>query len=263
VTLEEPSLLAVERQNYILTILERDGVVRTTELKDMLGVSFATIRADLRELEAEGTCEIVWGGAIARNRPSVRRGAPSPETADGHQDAKRRIGARAAQLLETGQTVILDAGSTTVQLIYHISPDVGYVRVVTPALNVAVAVAQYPQIELLVTGGILRHLTRSLVGSEVCLSLQMINADWTFLASGGFSLEHGVTTSNTLEAEVKRAMLGRGKKVVLLADSSKLGKVLSLQVAPIKEIDMLITDSAMSDDAAERFASAGLDIVRV
>jgi DeoR/GlpR family transcriptional regulator of sugar metabolism len=262
VTSEESSLLAVERQRIILEILERDGVVRNAELKELLGVSAVTVRSDLRELETAGACEIVWGGAVSKRRPATERGLILSERTKLHPEVKKRIGSRATQLVEVGQTIIVDAGSTTVELVHHLSRDLDFLRIVTPALNVAAAAAQFPNVELVMTGGILRHLTRSMVGPQVVLNLQLVNADWVFLASGGFSIEHGVTTSNMLEIDVKRVMVQQSARVALMADSSKLGKVLPLTVMPISALDVLITDDGLSESDAQAFRELGVEVLK-
>ena len=259
------SLLAVERQRIILDILEREGVVRNNELKDLLSVSAATIRSDLRELEKTGTCEIVWGGAVLRRPPTGDPIASSHihERTRLFPDEKRRIGAFAAQLVDVGQTVIVDAGTTTVELVHHLSRELDYLRVVTPALNVAAAAAQFPHIEVVMTGGVLRHLTRSLIGPQTVRALEMFNADWVFLATGGFSLEHGVTTSNMLEIEVKRTMVQHAARVAVMADSSKFGQVRSLTVTAMSNVDVLITDKRLSDEGTKALETLGVVVYRV
>ncbi len=259
----ESGLLAVERQRIILEILEREGVVRNNELKDLLSVSTATIRSDLRELEKAGVCEIVWGGAVSKRFPVGDYGSRLQERSKLHPEAKRRIGARAAQLVEVGQTIIVDAGTTTVELVHHLSRDLEYLRIVTPALNVAAAAAQFPNVELFMTGGVLRHLTRSLIGPQVLRALELFNADWVFLASGGFSIEHGVTTSNMLEVEVKRTMVQRAARVALMADSSKFGQVRSLTVIPMSEVNVLITDTNLGDKETAALEELGVQVLRV
>lgn len=259
---DEGSRLAVERQRMIQDILEREGVVRTTELRELLKVSAVTIRSDLRELENAGLCEIIWGGAVAK-RPPQEAEQLLLERSHLYVEEKQRIGARAAQLIEVGQTIILDAGTTTVEIITHLPNDLEFLRVVTPALNVAVAASYFPQIELVMTGGMLRHLTRSLVGDQVLRSLEMIHADWTFLATGAFSIDYGVTTSNMLEVEVKRTMAQRGAKVVLMADSSKFNRKRSLLVVPIQKIDVLITDMGLSDADTHALEDVGVEVLRV
>lgn len=260
---EESSLLAVERQRVIRDLLEREGVVRNAELKQLLQVSAVTIRSDLRELEAEGICQTIWGGAVYVKPILTQEVSHIAVRSSLNHEAKRRIGARAAQLIEVGQTIIVDAGTTTVELVHHLSRDLDYLRIVTPALNVADAATQFPQVELVMTGGILRNLTHSLIGPQVMRSLEMFNADWAFIASGGYSPEGGVTTGNMLEVEVKRTMMQRASRVALLADSSKCGTVMSLNVAPMQEIDMLITDTELSDSHAEAFTELGVEVLRV
>lgn len=258
----EDNLLAVERQRIILSILEREGVVRNAELRELLGVSLVTIRSDLRELESAGECEIVWGGAVSR-KPSSESELLLSQRSELNPDKKKRIGERAAELVEVGQTIIVDAGTTTVELVHHLPHDMDYLRIVTPALNVATATAFFPNIELVMTGGVLRNLTRSLIGPQAIRTLEMINADWTFLASGGFSLESGVTTSNILEVEVKRTMAQQANRVALLADSSKFGRRLSLKVASLEQLDLIITDTDFPDSDARAVESRGVKLLRV
>lgn len=245
----------------ILSILEREGMVRTAELSELFRVSMVTIRSDLRELEAVGECQLIWGGAISK-RPATERELQLDRRSQLHAERKKRIGERAAQLVEIGQTIIVDAGTTTVELIHSLSREIDYLRIVTPALNIAAAAAYFPNFECVMTGGVLRNLTHSLIGPQVIRALEMINADWTFLASGGFSLEHGVTTSNILEVEVKRTMVQRAEKVVLLADSSKFGRILSLNVAPLSDIDILITDAELAASDVQAIADIGVEVLQ-
>ena len=254
--------LAVERQRIILSLLNREGVVRNAELKELLSVSLVTIRSDLRELEAAGECEIIWGGAVSK-RPSPDREELLDQRSQLNPAQKKRIGQRAAQLIDVGQTIIVDAGTTTVEFVHHLPRDLEYLRIVTPALNIAWAAAYYPNVETVMTGGVLRNLTRSLIGAQTLRTLEMINADWVFLASGGFSLERGVTTGNILEVEVKRTMAHRATKVALLADSSKFGKVLSLTVLPLEQLDMFITDSGLPASDVRNIEALGVEVLRV
>ncbi len=176
--------------------------------------------------------------------------------------SKECIGARAAEMIEVGQTIFLDAGSTTVEIVNHLPRDLDYLRVITPALNVAMATTHYPYIELVMPGGVLRNLTRSLVGSQTLRSIEMFNADLLFLATSGFDLKHGVTTGNMMEVEVKRTMVQHAARVVLVADGSKFGQVNSLNVAPLSAIDVLITDDQISDRDVQAIKAAGVTVIR-
>lgn len=263
------TLLAVGRQKIIRDILQRDGVVRNADLRDLLNVSTVTIRADLRALVEQGICELIWGGAVLKSLVEPDESAPPPAnylilpTTAINAEAKQRIGARAAQLVKTGQTILLDAGSTTVELLHSLPADIGYLRVVTQALNIAAAAARFPQVELVMTGGVLRNVTYSLIGPQAINALQMFNADWAFISTSGFTVEQGVTTSNILEAELKKTMIAHAERTVLLADSSKFGNARALTIAHLSSFDTLITDTGMSDADAQQIANTGIEVIRV
>lgn len=269
---ESGALLAIERQKIIREILEREGVVRNADLRKRLNVSTVTIRADLRQLALQGICDLIWGGAVYRTTPAdpdTSRRTLSPQrlsptgAAVVNWEAKQRIGARAALMVSSGQTIIVDSGTTTVELLQHLPTDLGYLRIVTPAVNIAAAAAHFPQVELVMTGGVLRNLTYSLIGPQAIHSLEMFNADWAFLSTGAFNIEQGITTSNILEAELKQTMIAHAERIVLLADHSKFGSAHALTVAPLASIDMLITDRSMSVDAAVQISSTGIEVIRV
>jgi DeoR family transcriptional regulator of aga operon len=259
--MDQKPLLAVERQRLILELLDRQNVVRNTELRQMLNVSLVTVRADLRELQNQGALEIVHGGAVAR-RPEDRE-LLLDERSRQNTDKKRRIGARAARMVRSGQTIIVDAGSTTIELINALPPDFDELKIVTHGLNIAVAAARLPYAEVVVPGGIVRPLTLAIVGPQVLSFLEMINADCVFLATNGFSPDYGLTTANMLEVEVKRLIVQRAEKVVLLADSSKFGKRQSLTVIPMDRVDTLVTDVAFADADAGSLQQIGVEVIRV
>ena len=255
-------LLAVERQRRICHILLREGTVRTAELTKLFKVSAVTVRSDLSELHKQGECEIIWGGAVSK-RPAGDQVSLLHQRNQLNRESKQRIGKKAVELVEVGQTIFIDAGTTTVEIVNHLPRNLEYLRIVTPALNVAVAATHYPYVELAMPGGVLRNLTRSLIGAQTLRSLEMFNADLAFVASAGFSVENGVTTGNILEVEVKRTMVQQSKKVILTADGSKYGHSLSLNVAPITAVDVLISDHQLSDADAEKLRAVGLEVFRV
>lgn len=260
--IQDNSLLAIERRRRIGDILQREGSVRTAELTKLLKVSAVTIRSDLSELQKIGECEMIWGGAISKIPPFDQESLLRRRT-ELNRESKQRIGKKAADFIEVGQTIFIDAGTTTVEIVNHLPPKLEYLRIVTPALNVAIATTYYAYTELVMPGGVLRHLTRSLIGAQTIRSFEMFNADLLFLASGGFNIENGVTTGNILEVEVKRTMVKQAKKVILTADGSKYGHSLSLNVAPITAVDVLISDNQLSDAATQKLQAKGLDVIRV
>ncbi len=255
-------LLAVERQRRICDILLREGAVRTAELTKLFKVSAVTVRSDLSELQKQGECEIIWGGAVSRIPPSDQNSLLQQRN-QLNRDSKMSIGRKAVEFIEVGQTVFIDAGTTTVEIVNHLPRNLEYLRIVTPALNVAVAATHYPYVELAMPGGVLRNLTRSLIGAQTLRSLEMFNADIAFMATGGFNIENGVTTGNILEVEVKRTMVQNSKRVILTADGSKYGHSLSLNVAPITAIDVLISDHQLGDVDTDELRACGWEVIRV
>lgn len=259
---QDNSLLAIERQRRILDILQRQGAVRTAELTKLMKVSAVTIRSDLGELQKLGECKIIWGGAVS-GLPASDQDGLLRRRGELNVASKQRIGKKAIDFIEVGQTLFIDAGTTTLEIVNNLPRNLEYLRIVTPSLNIAVAATYYPYVELVMPGGVLRNLTRSLIGAQTIRSLEMFNADLVFLASGGFSVENGVTTGNILEVEVKRTMVKRANRVILTADGSKYGHSLSLNVAPISAIDKLISDEQLGDAAAEKLENEGLEVIRV
>ncbi len=261
-TVDNSNLLAVERRRIVRELLQREGAVRSIQLQELLNVSLMTVRADLRELEKAGECKLVWGGAVSVT--------PLSEARDGmvqrsrfNSEAKARIGAKAAEFVEAGQTIIVDAGTTALELIHHIPTTLDSLRIVTPSLNIAVATTRCPQFEVIVPGGTIRPLTLSLVGPQTIIDLELINADLTFLSASAFSLEHGVTTSDAQDVYVKKAMIRQGQRVILLADSSKFGRVNPMNVGALGDIDLLISDENLSDTVTDAITALGVEVIRV
>jgi DeoR/GlpR family transcriptional regulator of sugar metabolism len=161
------------------------------------------------------------------------------------------------------QTILVDSGTTTIELINHLSPTLDYIQVVTHSFQVAALAARLPNVEVLMPGGMVRAYNMTLVGPQALSFLDTINADTVFLATTGFSVEYGVTNANILEVEVKRKITQRAEKVVLITDSSKYGKRQALQVVPMDRIDVLITDSDLDAAAAQKLADLAIEVVCV
>lgn len=259
---DNSNLLPIERQRIIRDLLQREGAVRSAQLQELLDVSLMTIRADLRELEKAGDCILVWGGAVSLAPVAEQRGGMEQRSRFNSEE-KVRIGEKAASLVEPGQTIFVDAGTTTVELVHHLPPTLDSLRIVTPALHIAIAAARFPQVEVVVPGGSMRNLTRSLVGPQTVKGLELYNADYTFLSASAFSDTKGITTSDTQDVHVKKTMIQQGERVILMADSSKFRRVNPVNVAPLGDIDALITDTGLDDSAADTISALGVEVFRV
>lgn len=242
-----------------MEILQRDGNVHVTEMADRLGVSAVTVRADLDYLESQQVLRRTRGGAVPV-RPR-RFEMPLELTSQTNTDAKKRIGRAAAEMVHSGDTIIIDVGSTTTELAKALPHDLGDVVVVTNALNIALALERHPGVTVVVTGGTLRPLQHSLVAPFGSLLLREVNADIAFIGCNGVDPGKGFTNTNLDEAEVKHAMINAARRVIFLADHSKLMNVATARVAPLDRADMLVTDAAAPAEALRRLRKAGMEVV--
>ncbi len=254
---ESGHLLPAERLDRIRQILLSQGAVRVAALSRELDVSEVTIRSDLARLEQEGFARRTHGGAVLARGTRFER--PFAEQEARFREEKQRIGAAAAALIEDGDTIILDVGTTTTEIARHLPPVTNLV-VVTSALNIALELERHPGVTVVVTGGTLRPMQHSLVNPLATILLAQINADKLFLGCNGVSADKGITNSNLQEAEVKRAMIAAAKRVIVVADSSKIGAVAAAHVAPISVVHQLITDDHADEAEVERLRQRGIDV---
>lgn len=257
---ENEHLLPAERLERIRKLLLAHGAVRVTALSKEFDVAEVTIRSDLARLEQEGFARRTHGGAVLATGTRFER--PFAEQEARFREEKQRIGAAAAKLIEDGDTVILDVGTTTTEIARHLSPVTNLV-VVTSALNIALELERYPGVTVVVTGGTLRPMQHSLVNPLATILLSQINADKLFLGCNGVSAEKGITNSNMQEAEIKRAMIATAKRVIVVADSSKIGAVAAAHVAPISAVHQVITDANADEAELERIRQRGVDVLTV
>lgn len=179
-----------------------------------------------------------------------------------HRDEKERIGAAAAKLLPEEGSVLIDSGTTTARLVEAI-PSGNELVVTTNSLPLAWEMTTRPNLTVLMPGGRVRPLTMAQVDVWTQRVLAELHVDIAFIAANGMSAEHGLTTPDVAEAEIKRAMIRAGAQVVLLADSSKLGRRQFIRFGDIEQVDVLITDSGLDEGAAEHFRTLGIDVTCV
>ena len=252
------ALKAALRHDVIRRALEVDGRVSIAELTDRLGVSEVTIREDLKHLERKNTLTRIRGGAVANRNGTAERSLE--ETSTTNRAEKIAVGVRAAGMVENGQTIIIDVGSTTTEMARALSPDLTGVVVITNGLNIALLLESLPGVSVIVTGGTLRPLQHSLVAPMGTLLLDQLKADVAFLGCNGVDPGRGFTNSNIAEGEIKQAMVRSATKTVFLADHEKIGKVASAFVTEISGADLLITDSGANKAALGDLESEGLEV---
>jgi DeoR/GlpR family transcriptional regulator of sugar metabolism len=248
---------APERRERVKQIVQSRHAVRVEDLKSELGVSTATIRRDLDELEESGALRRVHGGAVSVDiRPIEAR---FDAKAARHTPEKQRIAARAAELVEPDSTVYVDSGSTCLELA-RILAHRNDITVVTNSLPAIVELAgQGPR--LVVIGGELRPLSQAIVGPLSTPLLDELFVDRAFMGTFSLSLDAGLTTTDPAEAFTKERALTRAREVVLLVDSSKLGTRAFAHAGRLDQIDVVITDAELDEEAATTFANAGVQIL--
>ncbi|NPD70390.1 DeoR/GlpR transcriptional regulator [Lichenicola cladoniae] len=250
---------AVNRQKEIVDRLRVDGKVSVAVLSDELGVSVVTIRNDLDVLERQQMLRRLRGGAIAVRPARFQRSLHPLHNA--FEEEKTRIGELAASLVRDGETIIIDAGSTTLALARALSMALQDVAVVTPALDVALELERHMGVKVVITGGTFAKPQRCLISPFATTLLRQINADVAFVACSGVDAEKGFTTQSWEEAEVKHAIVAASSRVVFLADRGKIGHVATAKIMDIKDAELLITDSDADPATLRPLEHAGLNII--
>ena len=251
----------MRRTERIATILDRaaeTGSVDVAELATSLGVSGATIRRDLQSLSASHLLVRTHGGAIAGDASqelSVRVKATR------NQAEKRRIGQAAAALVEDGAVVGLTGGSTATELARALADRRG-LTVVTNAINIAAELAIRPQTALVLIGGVARS-SYEMVGPAAEMMLDNYHLDIAFIGVDGLSPLEGCTTYHEMEAQTDRNFLERSRRSVVIADSSKIGRVTFARIVPLARVDDIVTDSAITDEQMRSLSSAGAQVTTV
>lgn len=251
-------MIPAERRRLILSRTRAAGVVATQLLADELGVSEITIRRDLKDMADDGLLLRTRGGASMRE--SVAREMSYLEkTAEAHEE-KIAIAARAANLVEAGDSIILGPGTTTLELANRIKlvPDL---TVVTNSLFVVDTLLHVSNIEVVATAGSLRRSIRALVGPLTEESLRSLRASKVFMSGNGMSSTRGLTTPEVTVAASDRALAAAGARRLVLADHTKIGADTMWQTVATDDIDVLITDDKADRVELESIRRAGVEVV--
>lgn len=249
-------LIPAQRRERIQEYLTVHQIARIDDLCTLLDASEATIRRDLERLEADGVLERTHGGAIINQRITAE-----PEYLSRVQknpDQKKWIGALAASLIEDGDIVFVNSGSTTTQVLHQIRPNAN-IDLFTNNLSATLEMSEvaFPHH---VIGGEYQHVSRSTAGRFAMENLRQVYADKAIIGVDGISLKHGCTVPTNAEAEVVRTMIERTKgQIIIVADHSKWGVVSNFQIATIDEINRLVTDSRIDASALESLAEHSVE----
>ena len=233
-------MLREERKRKISHFIKEKEKATVAELSNLFGVSESTIRRDLEELDGQGEIQRAHGGAVA-----VERSAPEPPVVHRmaeSEEEKRKIGRAAAQLVQDGEVIFLGSGTTTLEVARHLD-DKNDLTVITNALNVANQLAGKQNVTVIVIGGLLRHSELSLVGHITEQALKELRADKVIMGMRAISIKEGLTNDYLPETMTDRAIINFAPEIIVVADHSKLGRVSTAYVAPVKQITALVTDA--------------------
>lgn len=251
-------MLQNERHQRIIEAVRRDGYAEVSNLAEILGASGATIRRDLAYLEDQHLLMRTHGGAVLASG-STSQEPPLRVKRSRMVEAKRLIGRAAAELVSPGQTILLDAGSTTWQVAHHLL-DHQHLVIVSNDLQILHHLADIPTFTVVDTGGVIRKSVYTLMGHRAESFIRTIHANWTFLGADAVHTEHGITNVNLEEAPIKQAMIRAGMKVVVVADHTKIDKVVFAKVCDLNEVHILITDSGIEEGLAAAIRETGVEL---
>lgn len=251
-------MLATQRREKILELLREDGSAKVIKLAKIFKVSEVTVRQDLEKLEKDGFIQREHGGAFLKNvEDSVKSFIPLNKD---NLDKKEIIGKMAADLIETGDIIILDSGSTTTEIAKNLVGRKG-ITVITNALNIALLLGAEQGIEIIVTGGEFKPPTLSLTGQKAASFFDDIHVDKLFLASAGISLKSGLTYPSISDIVVKKAMIDAADVTYLVADSSKIGKNSFASLGALSLIDYIITNDDIDENQLQIFRRNEIEIL--
>ena len=242
-----------EREKIILDRLSTDGAVSVGALARDFGLSEVTIRGDLRDLEDKGWINRKRGGATASmHRIILERQKMYPER-------KNMIARAAAKLINDGDVIMIEAGTTTALIARYLTEKQD-IHIVTNSTLVFSYARMYPNLQITMVGGEFRRPTESMVGPIALETIARVNARLAFVGTDGFSLERGMTTHLIEGAEIVKAMKSQAQTTVLVADSSKYGKFGFINVLPLSSMDMILTDNLINENEETRLLETGINI---
>jgi len=247
------------RRQKILLILERDGKVMASELSQHFAVSEDTIRRDLSELATAGLVQRVHGGALPRPKDTGKDFFTRVSETD---EVKAQLAQLAARRVQEGQIVLFDSGSTTLQIARSLPSNIS-ITAITASPMIAITLAEYKGIKVILAGGQLNPATMSASGHETLRLIEGIKADLLFTGVCAIHPDVGISSLHFDEAPVKRAMLASASHVVAVITADKLGAVEPFVVAPCNRIHTLITEQHVASGSVEDYQRLGIEVVQV
>ncbi len=256
---ERKERFTVSRRNKILDHIKETGEVLITRLSKEFDVSEVTIRNDLGHLERKNLLVRARGGAInIENHVGIDQRIAEKNKI--HSNEKAAIGKLASSLINDGDTIIIDSGTTTAEIVKHLDR-IKYLNVITNALNIVNMLMAHPAVNVIIPGGYLRQNAMSLVGPLAEKNLRNFYVDKVFLSTDGFDTRQGIFTPNIDEAHLNGIMIEITKEVILVTDSSKFKRKSLAFICGLDKIRKVVTDSGIEPDDKKRLEDAGIEVL--
>lgn len=251
-------MLANQRREKIVELIKEDGSAKVLDLSKLFAVTEVTIRQDLEKLEKDELIIRTHGGAYLKNiNDQVQTLSISHQE---HLDKKACIAEKCLEFIESGDTIILDSGSTTTEIAKKLK---GFqnLKVITNALNIAILLGAEPGIEVIVTGGEFKPPTLSLTGQKAADFFKGLHVQKLFLATAGVSIKAGLTYPSISDIVLKKAMIDAADTTYLVADSTKIGKAAFASLGPVTAVDYIITDQLISNKDLKAFKENEIKLI--
>lgn len=250
----------VERRDSIIQLIQETGKVRVDNLSEKFKVSSVTIRNDLDFLEKKGILYRTHGGALIRK--NVYEDPTLEEKQKRFQKEKQKIGEKAVELINDGDSILLDSGTTAMEIAHRLQGKKN-LTVMTNALNIALKLGSQENLNIMLTGGYMRQESFSLVGPEAEATIGNYFFDKLFLGVDGIDMKYGLTTPNPMEAQLNRTMVDRAQQVIAVADSSKFGRHSFSYICDVDVISTMVTDTNISPQYEKELIRRNINVIKV
>ncbi len=250
--------ISFDRRTKILDILEKEGQAKVRFLSEKFDVSDVTIRNDLEQLEQKGLLIRTRGGAFRAQKVGIDYNLDTKRKKNNKE--KELIGRKAAQLIKDGETIILDSGTTTMQIAQNLS-NIKNLTVISNALNILSQLVNFPEVKVIVPGGHLRKESLSLIGHSAQEELKNYYCDKLFIGVDGIDATYGISTPNAEEAHLNKVMISIAKEVIVVADSSKFLKRSFAFISTMDKITTIVTDANIPEEQHKMLLNIGVEVL--
>lgn len=252
-------MLAQERYNEILNIINKEGSVKVSMLTKLFDVSIETIRRDLEHLEKKGLLKRVYGGAILE-KPTITLSSFRSREKE-FLNEKKEIAAISVNFISEKQSIAMDSSTTNLEIVKLLKHHFKELTIITNSILIAQELSDTPNFTVILLGGKLVPSQYCLVGSMTLKNITNFFADIAFISTSGISLKSGITDYNINDVDIQKNMIELSKITIVLADHSKFDKTALIKVADFEDVNLIISDSKLSDSIIKRYKNNGIEII--